>query len=847
MAKNDVTSLVLRAQKGDSDALNGLMEQCYEKLYYYAYNTVKNEDLAADITQESCMEIIRTLDKLRNPEAFFLWASRIVSHQCIGYYRQTKNEVALEENEDGETILDCLPDESRGSLPEQVQEDKEFQKIMWQMLDSLPEEQRQALLLYYYENLSVGQIAEIQGKSEGTVKSRLNYGRKAVIAQVNAYEKKTGVRLHSLAPLPLLLYFLFRENKTAVLQSAAGTVQKVWSDVSAATAGGATATSAVAGAGAATSTGAGAAAAAGTGIAAKISAGIAAVAVAVGAAAGGIALSKKEPAKEIAEPPKSAFSEYAGQWTCIPVDNSEDGFADVTEPMTIRDDGTLEYLGEVYQLRMLEQEEPMDTYHLMAATPADMAVPESSELTEADVYQIEITDYDDGKFTRLSQVYTDEYGSWYEQIASFYRESDYQDYTAVTLTEENVLDYLRIDAIAFGVQPVNEQNMATVYAHYKISFDMHLGSASYCNLLPTVEYQLIEALICRNEDVGGALYRVEGANLNTQQIRYDVLNTIADGIGLVADGVSYKNTVSLNDSGCVVTHTVRNARLVGAEDVFGVVFVPNDQSAWDRQHHHDFEGFYLTDSGTHRGVCCCGETLEPEAHTYENYICTACKQRQSSQGLEYALRGDCYAVTGIGTCTDAEVCIPSCYQGLPVSYIATNAFRDCKTITSVAIPSSVRTIEQWAFMACDNLTQVHFSEGLQKIENLAFIWCTSLQQMYLPRSVVEMGHSVFNECSALNYVELPEDLQEIQHGMFSNCDNLRAVYIPASVKQIGDRTFWHCTKLAYINYGGTIEQWKTVQKLHENTWEPDGTTWCSDTGEFIVSCDDGKLSKNEVQ
>lgn len=831
MAKIDLTHLVLRAQKGDSEALNSLMEQCYEKLFYYAYNTVKNEDLAADITQESCLEIIRTLDKLRNPEAFLLWASRIVSHRCMDHYRQTKNEVALEENEDGETILDCLPDESRGSLPEQVQEDKEFQKIMWQMLDSLPAEQRQALLLYYFDNLSVAQIAEIQGKPEGTVKSRLNYGRKAVIAQVDAYEKKTGVRLHSLAPLPLLLWFLFRENKTAVLQSASGAVQKVWSGVSAA---------ATVGTAAGTTTGT--AAATGVGIGAKIAAGIAAVAVAAGAVAGGIALSKKAPAEDIPEPPKSAFSEYAGHWTCIPVDDSEDGLTDVTEPLTIRDDGILEYMGQTYQLRMLDSEEPTDGFYEMAATPSGKEVPESGELTQEDAYIIYITDYDDGMITRLHQVYTDEYGPWYEQIASFYRESDYADYTAVTLTEENVLNYLRIDSISFGVDPVDGQDMATVYAHYGIGFDLHLGSASYCNLLPTVEYQMVEAVVYRDEDPMAGPYREEGANLNTLQIQYDALNTVGRGIAL-CDSVSYENTISLKGQNSMVTQITSKARLIEARDVYGVVFVPNDQSEWEKQHHHYFEGFYLTDADTHQGVCSCGETLEPEAHAYQNFVCKACNERQSSQGLEYALRGDCYAATGIGTCTDAEVCIPSCYQGLPVAYIGTNAFRDCKTITSVVIPSSVHTVEQWAFMNCENLTVVHFSQGLQKIEDLAFIWCTSLQQVYLPRTVSEMGHSVFNECAALNFVELPEGLTEIQHGMFSNCDNLRAVYIPASVTQIGDKTFWHCTNLERIEYGGTMAQWDAVSKLRENTWELDGTTWCSDTGDFIVSCIDGEISK----
>ena len=295
MVKTDLTPLVVKAQAGDKAAMNELMNACYQTLFYYAYNTVKNQDLACDITQESSIEIMATLNKLQKPEAFLSWASRIVAHQCTRYYRSTKDEVELTEDSEGNTILDQLTDECRGHLPEQVQQDKEFKKIMWEMLDSLPAEQREALLLFYMEQLSVADIAKIQGKPAGTVKSRLYYARNSVISQVDAYEKKTGIRLHSIAPLPLLLYFLFRENMSQVVASSSGALETVWSSISAASgatgAAGAGAAAGVAGTSAAGAAGTAGAAAAGTGIAAKIIAGIAAVAVTVGLVAGGIAIS----------------------------------------------------------------------------------------------------------------------------------------------------------------------------------------------------------------------------------------------------------------------------------------------------------------------------------------------------------------------------------------------------------------------------------------------------------------------------------------------------------------------------------------------------------------------------
>ncbi len=562
MIKKDLTPLVIKAQTGNREDMNRLMQECYETLYYYAYNTVKNEDLAADITQESCIEIINTLGKLRDPKAFRTWSGRIVYHKCAAYFRQTQEVVVQDEDMD---ILERLPDERRDSLPEQIQEDKEFQKLIWQMLDALPAEQRQALMLYYLENMSVGEIAEIQGKTPGTVKSRLNYGRKAVIAQVDAYEKKTGVRLHSLTPLPLLLFGLFRDNRIQTGKSAAQALLRFTRSAAAKTA----------------------VVAAGKGISAKIIAGIAAVAIVGGSVAGGIAL----------------FGE---------------------KPKDTRQDTKQE-----------TQEDPRD------------------------------------------------------------------------------------DAL---------------------------------------------------EDIQGDA----------------------------------------------------------------------------QQHIHNYSARYQIVSEGHQGICQCGQLDSVQVHTYQQGRCV-CGTIPSSQGLQIDRYDSYCVVSGIGSCTDSHVVIPSYYEGLPVTAIGQSAFQQCKSITEVSIPETVTTIKQWAFYDCENLEKVHFSEGLKKMEDLVFIWCVSLTEITFPDSLTDMGHSIFNECSNLKTVKLPKNLTVLQRGVFSNCDSLETVMIPAGMTSIGDKAFWHCTNLSQLYFEGTKVQWQAIEKGHENTWEKDGTYWDTDTGDYVVVCSDGELSKQEAK
>lgn len=207
MEKEKLTSLVEKAQTGDPEAVQELFTACYDEVYYFALKTVKDPDLACDITQESFLEVINTLQNLQHPEAFKAWLRQITYHQCTRHFRQTK-EVQVEEDEDGNSIFDTLTDESEGAVPAEVYEKEEFRQTILQMVDSLSAEQRAAVMLYYFDELSVEEVARVQGVSTGTVKSRLNYARKALKKSVEDYEKKNNIKLHSLAPLPLLLLVL---------------------------------------------------------------------------------------------------------------------------------------------------------------------------------------------------------------------------------------------------------------------------------------------------------------------------------------------------------------------------------------------------------------------------------------------------------------------------------------------------------------------------------------------------------------------------------------------------------------------------------------------------------------
>ena len=201
MEKEKLVSLVTAAQNGDNDAMSELFNAFYNDFYYFALKTVKDDELALDITQEAFVEIINTLGNLKEPAAFVTWAKQITYHQCTRYFKK-KKDVLLDEDEDGNTIFDTLKEDKAEFIPDEALDKADFKKTILAILDELSEEQRSATMMYYFDEISVKQIAEIQGVSEGTVKSRLNYARKAIKNSVEEYEKKHNIKLHAIPFFP---------------------------------------------------------------------------------------------------------------------------------------------------------------------------------------------------------------------------------------------------------------------------------------------------------------------------------------------------------------------------------------------------------------------------------------------------------------------------------------------------------------------------------------------------------------------------------------------------------------------------------------------------------------------
>ncbi|MBO5745452.1 MAG: leucine-rich repeat domain-containing protein, partial [Clostridia bacterium] len=129
-------------------------------------------------------------------------------------------------------------------------------------------------------------------------------------------------------------------------------------------------------------------------------------------------------------------------------------------------------------------------------------------------------------------------------------------------------------------------------------------------------------------------------------------------------------------------------------------------------------------------------TVQPTTghdHIYENGKCKYCNLPQpASLDLEYTLSDDgtYYIISGIGTCTDSDIVIPSTYNDKPVVSIGDVSFGFCFSLTSVTIPNSVTSIGDYSFVGCTSLTSITLPESVTSIGNFAFQKCSGLRTIY---------------------------------------------------------------------------------------------------------------------
>ncbi len=239
MTENDkLTNAVISFQNGDVGAFDTIYNESKKYIYYTILKSTGDKEATDDILQETYLGVYKSLGQLQKPGAFKGWAAKIAQHKVSRYY-QKKNPELFSLEDDMEEAVGELTEDDMSTLPEDAMINKEVQRLISEIVDELPENQKSAIVSFFYNQMSIAEIAESMGIPENTVKTYLLRGKKKIKEGVLDIEKKHGTKLYSL-PIAGLLGLIFTEEaKAAVVTTTAtqilGTVTSA-SGVAAATA-----------------------------------------------------------------------------------------------------------------------------------------------------------------------------------------------------------------------------------------------------------------------------------------------------------------------------------------------------------------------------------------------------------------------------------------------------------------------------------------------------------------------------------------------------------------------------------------------------------------------------------
>ena len=338
--------LVQLIAAGSETAFNALYHATYRMVYLQAQKLLHDQDAAETVTQDVFVTVYRNIGKLENPEALRSWIGGVAVRLALK--QRQKLAASRETDIESEQIMDILDDAAQAPTPESALCEAENGRIIAELVDQLPEQQRATVLLYYYDACAIRQIAEIMQCSEGTVKSRLNYARKAMQQLIELKERKDNIRLHSFSPGLLLLGLGAKEQALQLSQSI---WQNVIAKLSFGAAAGAGAGSAAAGTAAKTAAGAGTKVAAGKAVSVKIAASVTAGALLIGGT--GVAISSHRKAQveptvsleqrvgELSEPEQRELWRTAGYLQIL---EDNEGWLQYARLLDMDADGTEELL-----------------------------------------------------------------------------------------------------------------------------------------------------------------------------------------------------------------------------------------------------------------------------------------------------------------------------------------------------------------------------------------------------------------------------------------------------------------------------------------------------------------------
>lgn len=193
IVKKSIVPLVEKAQTGDNEAMSELYERTYADAYKMAMRLCRDEGDAQDAVQDAFLEIFQSIHKLRDPNSYYLWLSRIVTSKCTRIFRK-KRHMTLAPDQIGRLANQI--EKKKSFIPHLQLNEMEEQMLIHAFVDELTPTLKETVNCIYFQQWSVEETANYLQVPVGTIKSRLHYARNVLYKKIKQFEEGEGRKIH---------------------------------------------------------------------------------------------------------------------------------------------------------------------------------------------------------------------------------------------------------------------------------------------------------------------------------------------------------------------------------------------------------------------------------------------------------------------------------------------------------------------------------------------------------------------------------------------------------------------------------------------------------------------------
>ncbi len=204
--------------KLNRDAFEKIYIENYKNVYWTCISFLKNEADAEDVTQSTFIKAYEAWDTLEDESKASAWIKKIAANQCLDLLRTKKN-ISFDESIEADDSVENEELIDENFLPDDYALNNEKREIVMKIIkENLSDEQFRTVLMFYFNEMSLEEIADAVNIPKGTVKSRLNISRKRIKEGVEKYERESKDKLLITVPFLVLLFKEMAEEQSCSIR-----------------------------------------------------------------------------------------------------------------------------------------------------------------------------------------------------------------------------------------------------------------------------------------------------------------------------------------------------------------------------------------------------------------------------------------------------------------------------------------------------------------------------------------------------------------------------------------------------------------------------------------------------